>query len=114
MPDVVVACMAGRTFVKRHGNGGTQIGLNLHALLRPHEYLVAVDMGIKVNSFFLNLAQSCQGKYLEPAGIREDRAVPVHKPVQSAKFPYELVAGAHMEMIGIGQARLARPSFVMT
>ena len=60
----------GSTLVEGHGDGGAQIGLDLHTLLRPHEDLVAVDVGVEVNALLLDLAEACQGKHLEAAGIR--------------------------------------------
>ena len=45
----------GRTLVQRHSDGGTQIRLDLHALLRPHENTVAVDMRLEVDAFFFDL-----------------------------------------------------------
>ena len=98
--------MAGRTFVKCHGNGGAQVGLYLHALLRPHEYLMAVYVGIKVNAFLFDFAQLGQGKYLKAAGIRKDGPVPVHESVQAAKFLNQSVACADVKMVGIGQFHL--------
>lgn len=52
--------LAGGTLVKGHGNGGSQVGLNPHALLRPHENLVPVDMGVEVHPLLFDLAQSRQ------------------------------------------------------
>ncbi len=63
-------------------------------------------MGIKIYALLLNLAQPCQGKHLKSAGIREDRAIPVHKFVQTAKLSDQLVAGTDMEVVGIGKFHL--------
>ena len=41
---------------------------------------------LKVHALFFDLPQTCQGKHLKSAGIREDRAIPVHKLVQTAKL----------------------------
>ena len=41
---ILSAGHTGRTFVKRHGNGGAQIGLNLHTLLRSHKNLSSIYM----------------------------------------------------------------------
>ena len=63
-------------FVKGHGDGGSQIGLDAHALLRPHENLSSIHMGMEINAFLLDFSQRRQGKYLKSAGIREDGTVP--------------------------------------
>ena len=39
---------------------GAQIGLDLHTLLRPHENLVAVDVGGEIHALLLDLPQACQ------------------------------------------------------
>ena len=104
--DVLLVRMAGRAFVKGHGDGGTQVGLDLHALLRPHKNLAAVDVGVKIDPFLLDLSQTGQGKHLKAAGVRQDRPVPVHEPVQAAELPDQLVAGAHMQMVGVGELHL--------
>ena len=41
---IVSVCHTARTFIKRHGDRGSQIGLDLHALLRSHKDLVSVNM----------------------------------------------------------------------
>ena len=51
-------------------------------------------------------AEPRQGKHLEPAGVREDRSVPGHESVQASQIADHLVAGPHVEMIGIGKLHL--------
>ena len=58
-----------RTFIKCHGNGRCQIGLDLHALFRSHEDLASIDVRVKVHTLFFDLSHFGQGKYLETAGI---------------------------------------------
>ena len=45
-----------RTLIEGHGNGGCQVGLNLHGLLRSHENLSSVDVGAEFHSLFPNLS----------------------------------------------------------
>ena len=66
-----------------------------------------VYMRVKINAFFFNLAQLGQGKHLKSAGIRENRSVPAHEFVKSAKFFDQLIPCAHMEMVGVGQFHLS-------
>ena len=48
------------TLIKRHGNGGTKIGLNLHTLLRSHKNLGTVNMRVEVHTLLLYFAKTCQ------------------------------------------------------
>ena len=101
------ACHTAWTFVKCHGNGRAQIRLDLHTLLWSHKNLMTVNMGLEINALFLDLTKSCQGKHLKAAGISENRSVPDHKFVKSAKFLDQLVSCSYMEMIGIGKLNLS-------
>ena len=104
--DIVIVRMAGGTLVKGHGDGRSQIRLDLHALLRSHEDLMSVDMGLEGDAFLSDLPEACQGEHLEAAGVREDRPVPVHELVEPAKSLDQLIPCPHMEMVGIGQLHL--------
>ena len=63
-------------------------------------------MGVKINALFLYLSKSRQGKYLKTAGIRQNRPVPVHEFMKSAKLLNQLVTGSHVQMVGVGQLYL--------
>ena len=91
------------TFVKSHGDGRTQVGLDLHALLGPHEDAVAVQMGVEGHAFLSNLAQLSQAEYLESAAVRQNGAVPLGELVQSAHLGHQLITGAQMQMVSIAQ-----------
>ncbi len=97
---------AGRALVKSHGNGRSQIRLDLHAFLRPHENLFSVNMGMEIHPLLLDFPQARQGKDLEPAGICQDGLVPDHKFVEPAQFLYYLVPRADVEMVGVGKLYL--------
>ena len=56
-------------FIKRHRNRGAKIGLNLHAFLRPHKNLSAINMRAEINALLLDFAQKPKGEYLKAAGI---------------------------------------------
>ncbi|MPM76736.1 hypothetical protein SDC9_123735 [bioreactor metagenome] len=94
-------------FVKRHRNVAAKVGLNLHGLLRPHENPMPVDVGGKGHALLPDLPQGGQRKHLKPTGIRENRAVPTHEPVQSAHLPHNPVAGPQMQVVGVGKLNLA-------
>ena len=63
-------------------------------------------MAGKGDALLLDLPQRGQRKHLKSAGIREDRAIPVHKFVQTAKLSDQLVTGTDMEVVGIGKFHL--------
>ena len=88
--------------IKGHGNSRSQIGLDLHTLLRAHKNLAAVYMGMEMYAFLFDLSQSGQRKHLKSAGIRQDRFVPYHKFMQAAKVFDQLIARADMQMVCIG------------
>ena len=94
-------CQCRRTFIKCHGNGRCQIGLDPHTFLRSHKNLMSVDMGTEGNAFFPDLPHACQGKHLKSAGICQNRFVPGHELVQSSHLLYNLISRSDMEMIGI-------------
>ena len=63
-------------------------------------------MGMEMHALFFDLPERRQGKHLESSGIRKDRLIPVHEPVQAAQLLYDLIPGSYMEMICIGQLHL--------
>ena len=83
------------------------MGLDLHALLRPHEDAVAVQMAGEGDALLRDLPQARQREHLKAAGIRQDGAVPPHEPVQSTHLPHHVITGAQVQMIGVGQLDLA-------
>ena len=104
--DIFSFCHTGRTLIKCHGDRGRQIRLDLHALFRSHENLSAVYMGIEIYAFFFDLAEFCKGKDLESAGVCQNRTLPIHKFVKSAKLLHYFVTWTHMQMICIRQFHL--------
>ena len=57
---VVVGCRVLHAFVEGHGDVGTQVGLDAHALLRPHENAAAVQMTGKGDALLADLPQAGQ------------------------------------------------------
>ena len=64
-------------------------------------------MRSKVHTLFGNFTERPQGKYLKPAAVGEDRAIPVHKLVKPAHIADQRVTGAQMEVIGVGKLHAA-------
>ena len=87
--------------VKGHGNIRAEIRLDAHALLRPHEYMPPVNVGVEVYALLSDLAELCEREYLEPAAVGQYRAVPCHEFMQAAHAPDKLVAGSDVQMIGV-------------
>ena len=92
--------------VKGHADIRAEVRLDLHALLRAHEDLVAVDVRGEIHTLLLDPAQACQREYLKSAGICQDRPVPRHKAVQAAQIVHEAVTGSQMQMVGVGKLDL--------
>ena len=63
-------------------------------------------MALEGYAFLFDLPDTRQGKDLESAAVRQDRAVPAHKPVQAARFPDQGFARPQVQVVGIGQEDL--------
>ena len=97
--------------VKGHGDGRTQVGLDLHALLRPHKNAVTVQVGVEGNALLGDLAQLGQAEHLEPTAVGQDGTVPLSEFVQTAHLGHQLVTGAQMQMVGVAQHDLGTDVF---
>ena len=64
-----------------------------------------------MHALLLNLAQAGKREHLESAGIGEDRLIPAHEFVQPARLFDQILAGADMQVIGIGEDDL-RTDFI--
>ena len=93
-------------FIKSHGDGGAQVGLNLHALFRPHKDPMAVQMRGKSNALFGNLAELGQTEYLESTAVSQDRPIPAGEFVQPPQIGHQFVARPQMQMIGVAEHNL--------
>ena len=74
----------GRAVVKRHRDVGAQRQLHVHGIFGREAHVGAVDGRAKPHALLRDLAQAAQAEHLETAGVREDRALPVHEAVQPA------------------------------
>ena len=95
-----------RALVKGHGDGGSQVRLDPHALLRAHEDLSAVDVAVEGDALLLDVSKFRQGEDLKAAGVREDRVLPERKLVQAAEGLDCLVPGAHVQVVGVAEHHL--------
>ena len=97
--------------VKGHGHVAAQVGLDLHGLLRAHKNAPPVDVRGEGHALLLDLLQTGQGEHLKAAAVGEHGAVPPHELVQAAHVPHHPVAGAQMQVIGVGQLDLTAQLF---
>ena len=93
--------------VKGHGDGGAQVGLDAHTLLRAHKNSAAVDMGGEGHALLPDVPQLGQGEHLEAAAVGEHGAVPAGEGPDAPQSPDRLVTGAQVEVIGIAELDLA-------
>ena len=108
---VLVACRVFHALVEGHRNVAAEIRLNAHALLRPHEDAPAVEVRGECHALFFDFAQARKGKYLKPAAVGQDRAVPVHKLVEAAHLAHHIIAGAQMQVVRVGKLDLTAEVF---
>ena len=94
-------------FVKRHRDGGAEVGLDAHAFFRSHENALAVDVGREVNAFFLDAAQTCEREDLESAAVGQSRLVPAGELLKTALVVNETVARTDVEVVGVREHDLA-------
>ena len=90
-------------FVEGHDNICPQRILDVDGRFRSHHVFGTVDIGFEGNSFLCDFTEFTQGKNLEAAAVRENRAIPVHELVKSAGLSNDILAGSQIEMIGVSQ-----------
>ncbi len=64
---------------------------------------LAAFMMTKSNAVLADIAQLSETEDLKPAGIRQDRARPVHEFMQTAGFLDEQMPGLRPQMIGVAE-----------
>ena len=99
---VVIGRGVFHAFVKGHGDVAAQIALDTHTLLRTHEDAVSVQVAGKRHALLLDLSQPCQREHLKAAAVGEDGAIPAHELMKSSHLPHHIVAGAQVQVIGVG------------
>ena len=71
--------------------------------LRRQVVALAVEVRVEGDAVLGHLPQVGQRHDLEPAGIGQDRAVPVHEAVQPAELGDPLGAGPQHQVIGVAE-----------
>src|SRR5215471_1954575 len=80
-----VRCRQLQAFIELHGDIGAEQTLDLDYPLRRKLDDGAIDMRTEGHAFVLDLAQLRQRHDLKSAGVGQNRARPVHEPMQTAK-----------------------------
>jgi hypothetical protein len=89
--------------VEGHEDVGAECDLHLDGVLGREEVRGAVEVGAELNAFGRDLAQLGKGEDLEAAGVGEQGARPGHEAVQAAEAADGVVAGAKVEVVGVGE-----------
>ena len=89
--------------VERHDDIRAERALHLHRHLGREEFLRPVNMRAKRRPLLGDLTQIAEAEHLKSSAVREDRTVPVHEAMQSARLPHEFHSGAQEEMVGIAE-----------
>src|SRR5258706_8486209 len=99
--------LAGRrrfdALIEDHGDVRSQRELNLRGFFRREEMLRAVKMGTEAHALIGHFSQFGKAEDLIAAGVREDGARPGHELMKPAELARQLVTGAQIEMIGVGE-----------
>jgi hypothetical protein len=88
---------------ERHGDRGIQQMLDFGGAFRGQPISRAVDMGLERHAVGIELAQAGQRHDLKPARIGQDRARPIHEPVQPSERRDPLGARPEHQVIGIAE-----------
>ncbi len=82
---LVIACRVRNTGVQHHHDVRAKSFLHLNRFFRAEKELAAVQVRAELRALLGDFGQLLQAEYLEPAGIGENRPVPVHELVQSSE-----------------------------
>ncbi len=91
-----------RAFIKSHDDIGSQVLLDGDGFFGGEAVGGPIDMAFEGDPVVIDLASLCQREDLVSARIGQHGMRPLHELVQSAQFGHQLIAGAQVEMIGIG------------
>ena len=92
-----------RAFVKGHDDVRAQSVLDFDRFLRSEKEFAAIEMRPELDTCICNASQFGETEDLEAAAIGQDRLVPVHELVQSAKLLEDIHARPQEKMICVGE-----------
>ncbi len=90
-------------FVKRHEDVAAEGELGIHGGFGSEGVQIAIEVRLKDDALVGDFAQAGEAEDLEAAGIGEDGVGPRHEAVQAAHAADGFVAGAEVEVIGVGE-----------
>ena len=96
----VIAWIRG-AFVEGHDDVRTDAALNVHRCFRTEQVLAPVDVAAEGYPLFCNLASIGQAKDLVTAAVCQNGPVPMHEPMQAARFFENFRSRAQIQVIRI-------------
>src|SRR5213082_2870188 len=92
-----------RAFIQHHRDIAAERGLNFHRNFRRNKSRRPIDVILEMHALLRDLAQFRQRKNLVTAAVSQKRAIPIHKPMQSAKVPNHIESWSNEQMISISE-----------
>ena len=91
------------TLVEHHHDVAADGLLHGDAAFRREQMQRAVDIAAEARAVLLHRTIFGQGKNLEPAGVGQHRAVPVHEAVNTAELAKYARARPQQQVVGVGE-----------
>ena len=91
--------------VEGHDHVGAEPPLDPGHPLRGEPVRAPVDVAAKGRAVVVDRARGGEREDLVAAGVGQDRAAPAHEVTHSAAALDDLVAGAQVEVVGVGQQK---------
>ena len=103
---VIVLAWIWNAFIEHHRDVAAERRLNFHCDLRRNERSRAVDVILEFHSLFGDFAQLHERENLIPAAVCENRPIPTHEIVQSAKMLDDVESRPNEQVVGVSQNNL--------
>ncbi len=104
--EIGFAAVGGGAFVEGHDDVGAEVVLDFDSFLGSEVVGGAVDVGFEGDAVVVDFDAvfgAAEGENLEAARVGEDWAIPIDPFVQAAHFFDKFVAGAEVEVVGVGE-----------
>ncbi len=104
--EIGFAAVGGGAFVEGHDDVGAEVVLDFDRFLGSEVVGGAVDVGFEGDAVVVDFDAvfgAAEGENLEAARVGEDWAIPIDPFVQAAHFFDKFVAGAEVEVVGVGE-----------
>ncbi len=96
-------CRKRRALVEHHLNVGAEQALDFDGALGSQRNTFAVKMGLKGDALLLDATEFRERHDLIPAGIGENRLLPMHEAVEAAELGDALGTRAKHQVISVGE-----------